>query len=229
MNYHYERDTSTAAEHYHRARGFASSSNYNTASSRVSFPSPIDLDTFELGKAREGIHQSTNSKRHEFGLIKNMSARKQSGTSSGKESSVFERVFNLPEVVTGLHVPPDEKGAFFLGKSLVNYFQRISESPEFRDTATIRNAKVLLYILGAILGVKELPTPQVAPSEENSLAFSWQKDNHQLGIYVYPNGKFDWLWRDPISKDYEGEEDVNLDIYVPSKLVNHLRNIFADR
>ncbi len=102
------------------------------------------------------------------------------------------------------------------------------KSQEFSDGKAIRNAKWLLNRLGEVLSVRSMPTPQVAPSDEGSLAFSWQTDDHQFGLYVYPSNRFDWLWRNRSTKEYEGEEDVELGD-VPWRLVVRLKDIFADR
>lgn len=228
MTYRYNRDTSTAAEQYHKAKGNVSPSTPNTIDKHIFLTPSVLSHKRGLRRPLESFLWRANPSHYEPSLGDSILVRNHLATSAEQVTNTFDDALRLHAIPTGERTALNERANTILESSLLNYLQTLSELPEFRDTETVQNAKILLHNLGVILGVRKLPTPQVAPSEENSLAFSWQTNKHQLGIYIYPGRKFDWLWRNPISKDYEGEEDVNLDIYVPSKLVSHLRDVFAN-
>lgn len=237
MNYRSKWDSATAAERYHWAKGFVS--EFASNDSRTMEPEVISKKEIVnvLQRHVEGYFEGSYHAAipiHVSHFDKDIldlptTAKQQLAEWQPSVKNAFlhqasmqqERVWYVG--LSGITHPKN-----CLSRNLDQYLQELAKTSEFSDGVVIRNARWLLSLLGRALNVDTMPTPQAAPSEESSLAFSWQTDNNQVGLYIYPTGKFDWLWRSRSTKEYEGDEDVDL-YRLPWRLVLRLRNTLADR
>jgi hypothetical protein len=52
-----------------------------------------------------------------------------------------------------------------------------------------------------------LPPPTALPSEDGSTHLVWGGDRHHLSVDLYPDGSFEWFYRDRLTDAFDGTDE----------------------
>lgn len=211
---------------------------------------PIDFPRVDVGDAKESrLIRAVDPGMHAFGNVfgvgplnvaKVVSNKKAEVNKKDKESfngSNFETRLLLIDGLSSDKLVFTVKlgelsitsyGSSKLNETLNAYLDEVKGVAEYNDGKVIHYARWLLELLGNIVKLEIVPTPQAALSEENSLAFTWQTKNNQIGLYVYSDGKFDWLWRDRVTKQFDGKEGIQSGLSLPTGFVAKFKTMLLD-